>query len=111
MVFLCEHKVVGDSQRVRPRQNDREGEQGVHRTKTANVQIDVDTTVVIQDEVTDSISALDRIRVAVEGLEEPGVLLRDELARGNVSPESVLAVDDANECGKAEAAVRKAWID
>lgn len=37
------------------------------------VQVNVDSTKVVQNKVSDGISALDGIRVAVEGLEKPWV--------------------------------------
>jgi hypothetical protein len=45
-----------------------------------------------KDEVANGIGALDRVRVAVERLEEPGILVRDELACAAVCPELVLVV-------------------
>jgi hypothetical protein len=51
------------------------------------VEINVDSAKVVQDKVADRVGALDGVGVAVERLEEPGVLVGDELARLLVGPE------------------------
>lgn len=44
------------------------------------VEVDVGAAVVGEHEVSDHVGALDGVGVAVEGLEEEGVLLFDEVA-------------------------------
>lgn len=51
------------------------------------VQINVNTAEVVQHEVSDCVGALDRVRVAVEGLQEPRVLVGNELAGLLIGPE------------------------
>lgn len=44
------------------------------------VQIEVDATIMCQDEVADGVCSLDGLRVVVKGVEEPGVLGGNQLA-------------------------------
>lgn len=50
------------------------------------VQINVDTAKVVEHKVSNGIRALDGVGIAVECLEEPWVLVGDELARLLVGP-------------------------
>lgn len=54
------------------------------------VQVNVDATKVVQHEVSNGVGALDRVGVAVECLEEPRVLVGDELAGLLIGPELLL---------------------
>ena len=45
----------------------------------------------IEDEITDGVGALDGELVTVKGVEEPWVVFLDEVTRGFVRPEDVLA--------------------
>lgn len=91
VVLLDEHEVVGHSDRDGARENHGEGEERVHGPLAADVQVNVHSAIMIEDEVANGVSPLDRVGVAVEGIEEPGVLLRDELTRACVCPKLVLA--------------------
>jgi hypothetical protein len=51
------------------------------------VQVNVDAAKVVKHKVADGIGALDRVGIAVKGLEEPWVLGSNELARLLVSPQ------------------------
>lgn len=44
------------------------------------VEIEIDATVMRQDEVADGVCALDRLGVVVKGVEEPGILGCNQLA-------------------------------
>ena len=48
--------------------------------QTYIVQIEVDATVMCQDEVADRVCPLDGLRVIVKGAEKPGVLGGDQFA-------------------------------
>lgn len=50
------------------------------------VEINVGTAVVGEDKVSDGIGALDGKLVAVKGVEEPGILVGDKLARFLIRP-------------------------
>lgn len=89
MVFLCEHEIVGHTDRDGSGEDDGECKQRVYWALAADVQIHVDSTIVVQDEIADSVSTLDGIGVAVEGFQKPRVLLGDELARAGICPEYV----------------------
>jgi hypothetical protein len=56
------------------------------------VQVNVDTTKVVQHKVSNRVGALDGVGVAVKCLEEPRVLVGDELAGLLIGPELVLSV-------------------
>ena len=94
MVLLGKHEVVGYANWDRPGKDDGEGEQRVDWALAANVNVHVDTTIMVEDEVADGVGTLDGVLVRVKGIEEPGVLGRDELARAGVCPEHVLAVGE-----------------
>ena len=53
------------------------------------VQVNVDTTEVVQHEVSNRVGALDGVGVAVERLEKPWVLVGNELACRLISPKLV----------------------
>ena len=58
-------------------------------SSTYIVQVNVDATKVVQHKVSNRVGTLDGIGVAVERLEEPRVLVGDELAGRLVGPELV----------------------
>lgn len=51
------------------------------------VQVDIGTTVMRQDKVANRVCALDGVLVAIESVQEPGVLGSDKVARLFVSPQ------------------------
>jgi hypothetical protein len=55
-------------------------EEGIEWLCAANVEIEVDTAIVVEDEVSDGIGTLDGVGVAVKGREEPWVVFFNELA-------------------------------
>jgi len=68
------------------------GKKRVETAVASIVQVNVDSTKVVEDKVANSIGALDGVGVAVESLEEPWVFLSDKLARLLVGPQLVLVV-------------------
>nr|POE76215.1 hypothetical protein CFP56_59694 [Quercus suber] len=84
------HDIVADAGGDGAAEEGRVGEQGLERAVAAVVHVDVDAPVVGEDEVADGVGALDGILVALEGLEEPRVLLRDEVCGALVRPQLVL---------------------
>ena len=88
--LLGEHEIVGYADRDGLGEDDTVHQQRIHPSEAAHVEVDVYPAIVVQDEVADNIGALDGVGVSVERLEEPGVLLGDELARSGVCPEFVL---------------------
>ena len=57
------------------------------------VEIDVDSAVVSEDKVSDSVCALDRLRIIVKSVEEPWVLCSYKLSRLVVCPELESRID------------------
>lgn len=96
--LLSKDEVVGNADRNGLWENDGEMEQRIHGPLAANVQVDVDATIVVQDKVPDHVCALDSIWVVVVGVEEPRVMFSNELPRRFVRPELVLAAPSVNTC-------------
>lgn len=69
----CAHGIVGNTRWQSATNPGRVGEKRVEAAVAAVVQINVNSAKVVQHEVSDRIGALDGVRVAVEGLEEPWV--------------------------------------
>jgi hypothetical protein len=90
-VLLGEHKVVRNADRNRGGKNDGEIKERVHVATAADVEIHVDTAKAVKDEVANDVGALDGVLVAVEGVEEPGVVVLDELAGSGIRPQLELA--------------------
>jgi len=74
------HCVVGDTGRQSAAHPGGVGEQRIQATVATIVQVEINTTVVGEDKVTDRVGALNGVFVVVKGLEEPGVLGSDKLA-------------------------------
>jgi len=92
MVLLGKHKVVGNADRDGARQNDGVDKQWVDALETADVEVEINTAVVVEDKVADCVCALDRVLVCVEGGQKPGVVGCQEVAGFYVCPEHVFAV-------------------
>lgn len=86
------HGVVGDASGYGPPQPGRVGQEGVEATVTAIVQVNVDATIMGQDEISDGVGALDVFLVVVKGFKEPGVFSSNKLARLCVGPQFVLPI-------------------
>lgn len=86
------HDIVGDTGRVCATDPSWIREKRVKTTIATIVEIDVNATKVVQDEVSYSIGTLDGIRVAVESLEKPWVFSGDELTRLLVGPKLVFII-------------------
>ena len=66
-------------------------EQGIESATTANVDVKVYAAEMKGDEIGNGVGALDGPFVTVECVEEPWVVLLNEVTRGCVGPEDVLA--------------------
>lgn len=84
--FRTGHEVVTDADRDSLGEGDLEPEERVDVAVATNVEVHVNTPVVVQDEVADSVCALDVVLIPVEGGEEPGIVLCNELSGHGVGP-------------------------
>lgn len=91
MMLLGEHKVIGYTDRLGSGENDGVDQERVHGAETTDVEVDVDTAIVVEDEVADNVGSLDGVCITVEGVEEPTVVLGDELTGTGIGPKHVLA--------------------
>jgi len=80
------YEIIRDADGYGAREDDGEDEKGVQPTKAANVEVHVDATVVMKDEVANRIRPLDSIGVRIKRVEEPTVILCNELAGTGVCP-------------------------
>ena len=77
---FCEHEVIGNTNRYRLGEDNWEYEEGVERSKTTDVQVDVHASVVVEDEIPNCVGSLNGVRVCVECVQEPGIVLDYELS-------------------------------
>jgi hypothetical protein len=66
-------------------------EQRIESAETANIEVEVYTAEMVEDEIANGVGALDGPLVAIKCVEKPWVVLLDEVTRGFVCPEDVLA--------------------
>lgn len=66
-------------------------QQGIESAEAADIEVEVYTAEMVEDEIADGIGALDGPLVAIKCIEKPWVMLLDEVTRGLVCPEDVLA--------------------
>lgn len=92
--FFCEHEVIGNANRYRFGEDDRENEERVEGSKAADVQIDIHASIVVEDKIPNGVGSLNGIRVGVEGVQEPGIVFCYELSRTRVRPKHILAAAD-----------------
>jgi len=86
VLFFREHEIVRDADGYGARQDDRKDEKGIQSTKAANVEVHVDATIMMKDKVANGIRPLDTIRVRIECVEEPTIILCNELAGTGICP-------------------------
>jgi hypothetical protein len=70
----------------------REGEEWIESASTPIVKVDIDASIVGENEVAYRISPLDIVPVLLKGFEEPGILFLNERVAVFVRPELVLVV-------------------
>lgn len=87
MLRNCAHRIVADSRGHSASNPSWITKERVEASVAAVIQINIYTTVVSKDEVTDGISSLDGEGVVVESFEEPRVFASDELTRSFVGPQ------------------------
>ena len=92
------HDVIGDACWDGAPHERLHAEEGVKGPPAPVVQVDVDATVVREDEVADRVGALDRVRVGVEGGEVGWVFVFDEVAGRRIRPEDVGVVGGGGLC-------------
>lgn len=86
------HSVIGDAGGDSFAQPGVVGEKRVKTPLTAIIQINVDSAVMRENEVTDGIGAHDGIRIVVVRLEKPGIFGGNKVTRFRVCPELVLII-------------------
>lgn len=91
VTFFGEDKVIGNTDRDSFWENDGVYQEWVERAQTTNVKVEVDTSVMVQNKVTNGVGALDDVFVVVEGVKKPRVVLGDEFARIGICPQHVFA--------------------
>jgi hypothetical protein len=84
--FFRKHKVIRDAHGYGTRKNDGKDKEGIQMTQAANVEVDVDAAVMMEDKVANCICPLDRIWVRIKRVEEPTIVLRNKFTRTSVSP-------------------------
>lgn len=92
MTFLRKHQVVGHTNRDGLWEYNRVHEEGVNWSKAANVQVYVNTTIMVEDKVANSVCTLNWVAVVVERIEEPRIVFRNKFAGASICPEHVSAV-------------------
>lgn len=106
VTLFREDEVIGNTDRYSLWQNDGVHQERVQRAQATNVKVEVDTSVMVQNEVTNRVGTLDHIFVVVEGIKKPRILLSDELARVGIRPQHVLA--EAGVCVRQGACTKHA---
>jgi len=66
MTSLREHEVVGNSNRFRFGEDNWVYEEGVEGAKATDVQIDIHAAIVVEDEISNGVGALNGVGVCVE---------------------------------------------
>lgn len=91
MLFFRENEVVGNTDRYCFRENDGVHQKRVEWPQATNVKVEIDTSVVVEHKVTNHVGTLDNVFIVVEGIQKPGVIFCNKLARAGVRPQHVLA--------------------
>lgn len=71
VAFFCKHKVVRDANGNGFRKDDGVYEERVYWAKASNIQIDINTSIMVENKVTDSVGTLYGVCVVVKGIEKP----------------------------------------
>jgi len=66
MPFFREHEIIGNADGYGFWEDDREDEERVERAKTANVQVDVHASIVMENEISNGVGPLDGVGIGVE---------------------------------------------
>ena len=80
VVLFCKHKVVGNANGNGFREDDGIYEERIHWAKASNVQIDINTSKMIENEIPDGVGTLYGISIIIKGIEKPRIMLRDKLS-------------------------------
>lgn len=92
MALLCKHQVVGHTNGDGLWEEHRVREEGIDRSKTTNVQVDINAPVVIEDKVANGVCTLNWVAVVVKCIEEPRIVFSNKFARDSVCPEHISTV-------------------
>lgn len=84
-------EVVGNTDRNGLWKNDRVYQERVERPQATNIKVEIYTSVMVQNEVTNHIGALDNVLIVVEGIKKPRIMFCNKLARAGICPQHVLA--------------------
>ena len=80
VVLFCKHKVVRNANGNGLWKDDGEYEERIDWAKASNIQIDIDTSIMIENKVPNSVSTLDGICIIVKGIEKPRIMLCDKFS-------------------------------
>ena len=95
VTLLGKHEIVGDANRNGFGEDDGVGEERVEWAETADVQVEIDTSIMVQNEITNSVGTLNSVGVTVEGIQEPVVMFSDEFTGTCICPELVFAAGES----------------
>lgn len=73
-------------------------QEGIHGFSATNVQIQVDTPIIVENKIPNDIGSLDRIVIVVISIEKPGIVSCDEFTRAGVCPQLVFATISVRWC-------------
>jgi len=68
MPLFREHEIIGNADGYGLGEDDREDEERVERAKTANVQVDVHASIVMENEISDGVRPLNGVGIGVESI-------------------------------------------
>ena len=85
-----QHELIREAQRRGARQNQVGVQEIVQRTDTLHVQVRIEPSMLVQDDIPGRIHPLDLIRIALEERDELGCPLPDQPLQVFVGPEAVL---------------------
>ena len=79
MALFSKHDVVGYAYWDGLWKDDGVYEEGIKRTTATDIEIEIHASVVMQDEVADCVCSLNWIIVSVERIQEPRIMMSDEV--------------------------------
>ena len=68
MPLFRKHEIIGNADGYSFGEDDREDEEGVERAKTADVQVDVHASIVMENEISNGVGPLDGVGIGIEGV-------------------------------------------
>lgn len=86
VAFLRKYKVVGDPNWNSLGEDHRIDEERIHGAYAADIEVQVNATVIVKNKIPNCISTLDGVGIVVESFEEPRIFLSNELAGARICP-------------------------